>query len=216
MGRHQRRRGFGSSRMSAAGRLRTAERLERRLALAVATPFQPRFSTNTTGDITIAANTLMTAGPPATPTQIANAQNGIGSQVNNNDFTMVFVNVDSGLGLFNSSSAEVVAPSGSEVLWAGLYWGGRTDTSTVNGQTARRLDVKFRTPGGSYQDLTGTLIGTTSSSYQAFKDVTSLVQSAGGAGTYSVGNVQAISNKSDFYAGWSLVVAFRAPGEPPQ
>ena len=43
--------------------------------------------------------------------------------------------------------------------------------------------------------------------YQAFADVTSLVQS-GGAGTYFGANVQA-GRSSDHYAGWSLVVAYR-------
>lgn len=218
MKRRQRRRGeFFSSRHSgkaSSGRPLTGERLEHRLALAVVTPFTVRFTANDTGDITFAANTLMTAGPPATPTQIANVQNGVGSKLNNNDFTMTYVDIDGDASTFNSSAAALVMPAGSQVLFAGLYWGARTNSSYPTGQTALRDNVKFKAPGDSgYTNLTGTTIGTTNSSYHSFKDVTNIVRAAG-AGTYTMANVQAISQASDYYAGWSLVVAYRAPGEP--
>lgn len=188
------------------------ERLEPRLALAVATPFGVRYTTTTTGDITFAANTLMTA--PATPAG-DDARNGVGTALNNNDFTMVYVDIDADPTTFNSSSADLVMPDGAQVLFAGLYWGGRTSTSAApGGETQLRNTVKFQAPGDSaYTPLSGTIIGTTASSYQGFADVTSLVQ-GGGAGSYTVANVRAISDKSDYYAGWSLVVAYQAPGEP--
>ena len=50
--------------------------------------------------------------------------------------------------------------------------------------------------------------------YNAFADVTSLVQAAG-AGTYSVANVQA-GTGGDRYAGWTLVVAYEDPTQPPR
>jgi hypothetical protein len=46
------------------------ERLENRLALAVVSPFDVRFTANDTGDITFAANTIMTA-PGDSPEAIA-------------------------------------------------------------------------------------------------------------------------------------------------
>lgn len=188
------------------------EHLEPRLALAVATPFDVRFTTTTTGDITFAANTLMTA--PATP-EGDDARNGVGSDLNNNDFTMVYVDIDADPTTFNSSSADLVMPDGAQVLFAGLYWGGRTSTSAApGGETQLRNTVNIQAPGDSgYTPLIGTIIGTTASSYQGFADVTSLVQD-GGVGSYTVANVRAIANKSDYYAGWSLVVAYQAPGEP--
>jgi len=187
------------------------EQLERRLALAVTTPFTVRYETNDTGDITFAANTLMTA--PASDPAAVNAQNGIGSRVANNDFVMTYVDVDSDPTTFNSSRSDLVMPAGSQVLFAGLYWGARTSGSTPNAATALRNTVKFMTPGGAYQDLTGSLVGSKGNDYQSFKDVTSLVAGAG-AGTYTLANVQAQKDKDDLYAGWSLVVAYRAPGEP--
>ena len=213
---------FTTSRFPTARRLRRVERrrplsseqLERRLALAVTTPFEVRFTTNDTGDITFAANTLMTAGPPATPQEIADAQNGVGEDLNNNDFTMTYVDIDSDATTFNSSFSDLVMPAGSEVLFAGLYWGARTNNSFPTGLSSQRNNVKFKAPGDTaYRDLTGTTIGTTDSSYQAFADVTNIVKTAE-AGTYTTANVQSITNSSDYYAGWSLVVAYRAPGEP--
>ena len=193
-----------------------AEPLERRLALAVTAPFEVRFTTDTTGDITFAANTLMTA--PASAGQAAiDAQNGVGSKVNNNDFQMAYVDIDADPTTFNSSAAELVLPSGANVLFAGLYWSGRTSKSAdPEGQTQFRDTVKLMAPGDSaYRDLTGATIGVTGSSYQAFEDVTAIVQSdAGGAGRYTVANVRAIATSDDKYAGWSLVVAYQAPGEP--
>ena len=188
-----------------------AEPLEKRLALAVTTPFTVRYTTNDTGDITFAANTLMTA-PPSDPNAV-NAQNGVGSKVANNDFLMTYVDVDSDPATFNSSRSDLVMPAGSQVLFAGLYWGARTNGTTLNAATALRNTVKFMTPGGAYQDLTGSLVGSKGNDYQSFKDVTSLVANAG-AGTYTLANVQAQKDKDDLYAGWSLVVAYRAPGEP--
>ncbi len=208
---------FARTARSSARRSRAplaTEQLERRLALAVTTPFTVRFTTNDTGDITFAANTLMTAGPPATPQQIADVQNGVGTKLNNNDFTMTYVDIDSDATTFNSSSSDLVMPAGSEVLFAGLYWGARTNNSFPTGLSSQRDTVKFKAPGDTaYRNLTGTTIGTTDSSYQSFADVTSIVKAAE-AGTYTTANVQSITNSSDYYAGWSLVVAYRAPGEP--
>jgi hypothetical protein len=66
----------------------TADILERRTLLAVITPFTPRFTTNATGDVAIFDSTVMTA--PASDPSAANAQNGVGSKINNNDFNMAF------------------------------------------------------------------------------------------------------------------------------
>ena len=83
----------------------------------------PRFTTNATGDVAIVGNTAMTA--PSSDSAAVNAQNGVGSRVNNNDFNMAFVDVDSDPTTFDSSSATLSLPAGASVLFAGLYWGGR-------------------------------------------------------------------------------------------
>jgi uncharacterized repeat protein (TIGR01451 family) len=187
----------------------SADVLESRTLLSVITPFQPRFTTNATGDIAIVANTMMTA--PASDPSAINAQNGVGSNVNNNDFSMVFVDVDHDATTFDSSSASLSLPSGATVLFAGLYWGGR------NPQVSLENQVKFAAPGSTgYTSITGVVVGTSTTSdgvdYQSFANVTSQVAAAGN-GTYTVANVQA-SVGTNVYAGWSLVVAYEAPGLP--
>src|SRR5262245_46183328 len=77
------------------------------------TPFAPRFTANTNGDIAILGNTLETAGTlvsgTTTPLAVANAQNGV-SNVNNNSWNMAFVDVDNNPATFNSSQAALTLP----------------------------------------------------------------------------------------------------------
>ncbi len=78
--------------------------------------FTPRFSANDTGDITFAANTLMTC--PASDSRCAPAQSG--GNYSNNSFAMGYVDVDGDPTTFDSSNATLNLPTGAEVLFAGL------------------------------------------------------------------------------------------------
>ncbi|PZA08210.1 MULTISPECIES: DUF11 domain-containing protein [unclassified Meiothermus] len=184
--------------------------------------FTSRYNTNTQGDILLIGNTLMTcstASGASNAGQCANARNGTGSPLNNNDFTMVYVDADTDPSTFNSSSATLSLPAGATVLWAGLYWGAEYQGSAPPSPA----QVGFRTPAMSgYQTLTATQTDYANSDpgyirYQRFAEVTSLVQ-AGGSGTYWVANVQATQYTSGTapspYAGWSLVVVYQRSGEP--
>ncbi|WP_165253200.1 SdrD B-like domain-containing protein [Paludisphaera soli] len=174
---------------------------------AVITPFVPRFSANASGDILFVANTLMTA--PASDASAASSQAGGGTKLNDNDFTMAYVDVDGVSATFNSSRATLALPAGGSVLFAGLYWG-------ANSTSASRTTAQIRGPGASsYTALTGISLGADSSgNYQAFANVTSLVQAAG-VGTYTVANVQA-NTGADRHAGWALVVVYGDPSAPPR
>jgi uncharacterized repeat protein (TIGR01451 family) len=197
------------------------EPLEGRV-LPSTTPFAIRFSTNDTGDITMIANTLETAStvnnPGRTQQDVIDAQNGVGANVNNNSWSMALVDADNDPTTFDSSTATLNLPLGSQVLFAGLYWG-------ANSSSALRNQAEFATPtSGGYTLLNGAVIGDSTgvnpapnppgSNYEGFADVTSLVQ-AGGNGDYTVANVQADIGPN-FYAGWSMVIVFRAPGMPPR
>ena len=81
---------------------------------------------NIKGDFTMIGNTNLTLDPSITD---RNSQNG-----NNN---MVYVDVDGDPSTFNSSSANLTfstengaIPSCSNIIYAGLYWTGRTDDGT--------------------------------------------------------------------------------------
>jgi hypothetical protein len=154
---------------------------------AASVTFNLRFTTNDTGDVVFAANTIMMCS--VRPNQCPDAQKGQGGlgNLNNDKYSMVYVNVDTATpGLFDSSSADLALPSGipasQSVLFAGLYWGGRSANPSRN-------RVQLRVPGAGYTLITGTLTGPvaagtskTPESYEMFADVTPLVRVAG-AGT---------------------------------
>ncbi len=181
----------------------------------VVRPFTARFSTNDTGDVVLVGNTLMSCTQGNACTQ---GRTGSGSSLNNNDFKMGFVDVDSDSSTFNSSQATLTLPAGSTVLWAGLYWGADT-TAGSNGDAAPNAAqnnlVRFAAPGSGYQTLTAAQINantTLGNDYHAFADVTAQVR-ASRSGTYAVANVQA-GTGVDRHAGWALVVAYRDPARP--
>src|SRR6478752_3619318 len=179
--------------------------------------FAARFTANDNGTISIVGNNLLTC-PTADP-RCAFACAGT-ARLNNNSFAMVNLDVDGVAGTQNSSSADVSGPDGSEVLWAGLYWGARVSAGTGGtagtGVVAARQTMSFR-PAGSPAYLSvrsTTSFGPTSGdlAYQEFADVTGLVRAAG-PGTYWGANV-VTGTGEDRYAGWSLVVVYRAPDLP--
>ncbi len=180
--------------------------------------FTPRFSTNANGDITIIGNTLETC--QTSVADCANARAGLGTVLNNNNFSMVRVNTDSTA--VDSSSARLSLPAGARVLFAGLYYGSRTNAGTggksaPDSTPAGLSKVDLKPPGASGFDHLTAAVDTSSDvtgAYAAFVDVTTRVQRAG-SGVYTVANVQAATGE-DRYAGWALVVAYEAAGEPPR
>lgn len=166
-------------------------------AAQIARSFTPRFNTQTAGDITLIGNTLMTCVAGG---QCAGAQAGGNGNVNNQNFTMAYVDVDGDPTTFASSTATLSLPPGATVLFAGLYWGG---WSTAGPRNTARLAV----PGGGYVTLTAQQLDAIGSAYQGFADITAQVRSAG-SGTYAVADVHSSPGTSDVYAGWSIVVAY--------
>lgn len=174
------------------------------------------FNSNTTGNIVVIGNTLMTCGTSTvTPSNPPNCNTSDTNLSNNR--SMVLVDFDSDSSTSNSSRATLSLPSGAQVLFAGLYWGARADPSSTT-----RNQIHFRPPGSGYQTLNADWLETittqgaaTSRPYAAFRDVTSLVQAAG-SGDYWVANITALTGNDSlgFYAGWSLVVVYQHPAEP--
>lgn len=179
--------------------------------------FTPRFSINAKGNIVFAANantTCSTSGSNGSSCNDAKAGNG-GSRNQNNDFTIIHVDVDSDGSTFNSSRAALNVPSGATVIWAGLYW-----SAGVSGLTSgapdhtKRYEVQFKTPAlGSYTPITASQQDNDGYSYSGFSEVTALVQAAGN-GDYFVGNIQVDTGTSNRFSGWSLVVVYEDLTQP--
>jgi uncharacterized repeat protein (TIGR01451 family) len=119
---------------------------------------------------------------------------------------------------FNSSSADLIMPSGSNaVKFARLYWGGGIDGGTgINNHIALRTIKIRKGTSGAYTTIIAPVaqvdksrISGSDSAYQTYVDVTAFV-SANGAGTYTVADVTAATGSSTggSYAAWSIVVVY--------
>ncbi len=196
---------------------------------AITTPFAKMYSVNTSGNIQIRGNTVMTCQSAATRCAAARTASNTGADNNNNNFFMTYVDVDGSPTTFDSSSSTVALPSGASVLYAALTWGGNTGAGTVINSTgygtgtataapgSNGSQVSLNVPGGTgYQTVTSTRTTPASGTgaYQGYADVTSIV-SAAGNGSYTVGNVQSGTGGNQ-YGGWALTIAYANPTDPPR
>ncbi|MCK0180437.1 DUF11 domain-containing protein, partial [Flavobacteriaceae bacterium S0862] len=184
-------------------------------------PFTPRFDQDVKGDIVLIGNNIL--GPDN------NAFND--NSVYNHNVNMQYIDIDSDLSTYNSSSADLEIPNPNcyRIIHAGLYWGAVTDGDESI------TDVKFKGPVGPYHDVVGTVIfnangssvdGGDSFPYATYADVTSIVTGIGNGtnlGTYTIANVSSAQGQTDTYdpwngtghsAGWSLFIVYEDPTMP--
>jgi uncharacterized repeat protein (TIGR01451 family) len=131
---------------------------------------------------------------------------------------MAYVDIDGNGTTFDSSAATLSLPSNSTVLFAGLYWGAKNNSSQPPQDNNLRGQVLLATPSNpSYTRLFADQVDNISSIsngytyYSAFKNITSLVAS-GGNGTYTVANIQAARGDDappGQFGGWTLVIAYK-------
>jgi len=187
---------------------------------AQARSFTARFSQDLSGNITFAANSLMTCsttGQHGSSCSASRNNTGLGSAADatltNNYYDMVNVDVDGDPSTSNSSSATLSIPAGSSIAWAGLYWAANAPDGMT---TAQAKSIKLKGPGDStYSSLTASGYDAAPGSvygYDCFLDVTDLVQSKG-AGQWTAAGV---TNRpaAGTQAGWSLIVVYQNNSEP--
>jgi hypothetical protein len=132
---------------------------------------------------------------------------------------MVKVDAD-GIASTNNSSASTLTfstenganPNCSRVLFAGLYWTGRTDATPTELQ---KRTIKFRGPGETnYTSYTATSSNIrypgSDNMYAAFVEVTSQVQQLG-SGEYWAADMALTTGdggSTGYYGGWGLVVVY--------
>jgi uncharacterized repeat protein (TIGR01451 family) len=166
--------------------------------------------TNVRGNIALTGNVLITCHAKNN-NNCADIRSGLVTG-NDSDITTEFVDADSDNSTNSSSSATLSLPAGSTVLWAGLYWGARSTTST-------RGQIKFKAANsGFYSTLNATQLDSTAAApnaYQGFVEVTTQVQAAGN-GAYWAADITADNGQDStgFYAGWSLVVVYQNNSQP--
>jgi fimbrial isopeptide formation D2 family protein/uncharacterized repeat protein (TIGR01451 family) len=180
------------------------------LSQAALRNFGSRFATTTTGNIIMTGNTLMSCDISVVGCAAARAGTASGAALNNNNFNMVRIDTDSDPLTNNSSTTQINIPSGSTILWAGLYVGG------VSNNNARKL-IKLDTPATpGYVTLTATqddINGNSATAeYQEFVDITSYVQ-AGQSGPYTV-SAGSLNAGSNLFGGWGITIVYSNPSEP--
>ena len=161
--------------------------------------------------------------------QTSNANNGVGgigySQYGNDGSNMQQIDIDNSSSTTNSSSADLVLPSGSNTIkFARLYWGGKIDNSVIteHPDTLRKIKIRKGTSGAYFNATTPSInvdqfaISSSEKSYQSFVDITSFVN-ANGAGTYTVADLPVTPGSSSSggkYGGWAIVVAYENLSQP--
>lgn len=164
-------------------------------------------------------NTLATNG---------NSVNGNSIYDNGGTTSMQYVDIDGATGdgaaTRNSSSADLTLPAGTNTIkFARLYWGGRAVKTDFDMTKLENQRIKIRKgTSGAYQEYAAGQIDKTIQNagnpneftlYQAFVDITTLVQQQGG-GTYTVGNgafSRGVGGDFGNYGAWSIVVVYENP-----
>jgi hypothetical protein len=199
--------------------------------------FTKIYSDNLRGGHTIIGNTLMAKYTSSSHTTVdLTAMNQFRDATRTSDYmndnsSMYFVDVDPGSNsLYNSSSADLILPTGSNTIkMARLYWGARVANSAIvnipeANSNIRSIKIRKGTAGGylaltapaSQLDKTVMSNYSSHSVYQAYADVTNFIQ-ANGAGTYTVADITAFEGSvanGGAYAGWALVVVYENPTLP--
>ena len=178
--------------------------------------FEPReseFTPGTTvynikGDFTMVGNTNLT---------LVN----YGDNTNNSNNDMEFVDADGDIGnsTSNSSSATLTfsdengaIPECSNIIYAGLYWSGRANTS--NFTDLQRRTIKFKKAGQPYETLVADANDINypgdNGMFAGYKEVTTQVRD-GGLGEYFVADIalsEGDGGGTGYYGGWGMVVIY--------
>lgn len=169
--------------------------------------FALRNSINSRGDVKAIGNTILCKSSNGTSSGTCTAP---GNTEANNDFYAIYNDIDADPGTTSSSSADLALPSGSKILWAGLYWQGQFPSGFSTDKNTAKT-VKLKIPGASaYTSVTASQLDYDSGTngYQGFADVTSLLNINNPNGTYYVGNVLTTLG-SNAYGAWVLNIIYQ-------
>uniref|UniRef100_UPI0023F2EDC5 hypothetical protein n=1 Tax=Flavobacterium filum TaxID=370974 RepID=UPI0023F2EDC5 len=195
-------------------------------------PFKKRYQGNVKGDMTLIANNIVNRSETK---QNANSPyNEIDEKAKLNDeFEMVYIDVDNDESTFSSSAASLSLSNISEkkIVYAGLYWAGtyKYDSGirdknwkylAVNNSREIINEIKFKLPGKKeYINITGEVLFDglahknfkESAPYSVYADVTSHLQGLSNPnGEYMVANIRATQGiiSGGVAAGWTLFIVY--------
>ena len=153
--------------------------------------------------------------------------NTIAVEVHQNNLTSTDLGFDMELlgsldSTFNSTSADLILPTCSQVLFAGLYWGATQGSGGVNVSWIQNENkIKLKIPGApNFIDLISTqtdyhnntlVPGLPHTGYRGFVDITSLINTANANGTYTIANACSSAGINNSAGGWTIVIAYADP-----
>ena len=109
-----------------------------------------------------------------------------------------------------SSSDSLNLDDCSEISWAGLYWSAEINSNVPGFNT--RNTVKLAVNSGFYQSLIADemvdAFTISHPSYHCFKDITSIVQSAGIKARFTIADITTQTGNNKF-GGWTIVVVYK-------
>jgi gliding motility-associated-like protein len=180
----------------------------------IISPFTVQYQTSVKGGIRYLANASIgcSADPNNTGTSACTSGTDQVPPAGNwqdNSFNAAYIDIDGDPTTFQSSSDSISLTLCSEILWAGLFWGGSTSGTAPSGYQ----NVKFKINDGSYTTLTASSSQTNSvgfNTFHCFTEVTSLLASQGGDFRVTVADIP--SNRigqSNQFGGWTIAIVFK-------
>ncbi|MGJ8661737.1 MAG: cadherin-like domain-containing protein, partial [Bacteroidota bacterium] len=180
----------------------------------VITPFAVQYQTSVKGGIRYLANSSIGCSVDPNNSGSSACTNGTdevppSGSWQDNSFNGTYIDIDGDPSTFQSSSDSLNLPTCSEILWAGLFWGGSTNGSAPSGYQ----NIKFKINNGSYVGVTASSSETNTigfNTFHCFSDITSLLTSQGGNFRVTVADIP--SNRigsSNQFGGWTIAVVFK-------
>jgi hypothetical protein len=172
-------------------------------------------------DLALLGNAVLTCDPISVLLRCPTARDdpsAVGVQADKQLQAMTYVDVDGDAATFDSSSATLALPPGAEILRARLVWGGALEGGLLGRPAPSPGDdgtVRLDPPRTAPVAVPASRVSPDPSvafHYVASADVTAIV-ARGGAGTYTVADVQTGTGRNMF-GGWALQVVFRDPAAP--
>lgn len=195
-------------------------------------PFKMRYQDNLKGDMTLIANGIVNRSEKKKNADSPYNQLDDKAKLND-EFEMVYIDVDNDETTFSSSAASLSLSNITEkkIVYAGLYWAGtyKYDSGirdknwkyfAVNNTRENINEIKFKLPGkNEYINITGEILfdGLThknfkeSAPYSVYANVTPYLQSLTNPnGEYTVANIRATQGiiSGGVAAGWTLFIVY--------
>ena len=188
-----------------------------------------RYQVDQKGDFVVVGNTLGFDCGPGVPAPLVGTVGACGSSTSDtapdvfwrSDETVPTATASIPVGLAGARSTAVLSiPTGATITYARLYWAGVRATADTSVLVERIGSGAFSSTVNADASATATATGASPHTYyQSTADVTALVQ-AHGVGQYRLSGVDTASfnNQNDdvLFAGWSMIVFYSLPSDPPR